>query len=112
MRRLAVLVVVLAGCDIAFGFEDVTIPPEALLVTGTYGQRFVTNDQSFAPIVSERVYPPGTISFAVTLDDGTEPTVDYKDDGTFSFSINEPGQSYRFAVTVDGQQGHIEQHAP
>src|SRR5512138_1832394 len=100
MARLAALAVALAGCDAVFGLTE--LQPGGPRVTGHYHQLYVTNDASFAPVVTDRVLLPGTVGLAVTLDDGTQPTVDYASDGTFSFPLAHAGQPYRLVTSVGG----------
>ena len=56
------------------------------IVTGHVRQRYVTNDEQFAPVVNERGMPAATAMTAVTLADGAMPNVSYREtDGAFSF---------------------------
>jgi hypothetical protein len=72
------------------------------LVTGRLGQRYATNDAAFMPTVMDYVYPPASVVMAVRLDDGTTSAVSYSDDGTFSFPLATPGQTYALAITAGG----------
>lgn len=116
MARLAVLAVVLAGCDAVFGLTDVHVPPDGATplprVVGHYHQLYVMNNADGSPLVVDRVYLPGTVSFAAILDDGTRPTVDYAADGTFSFPIAHEGQWYRFEVSADGTRNEVQSATP
>src|SRR5262245_2946639 len=104
MPRVVALVVVLAGCDKLFGLDELTGSSDATQVTGHFHALYTINNAAFEPQVAEHVYPPGMLSFAVTLDDGTQPAVDYAPDGTFSFPIETPGQRYRLIVSGDELQ--------
>jgi hypothetical protein len=111
---LAVVAVVLAGCDAVFGLTEVH-PGDANdgpRVTGHYHQLYVTNDQSFAPVVTDRTLLPGTVGIAVTLDDGTQSIVDYASDGTFSFALAHAGQPYRLVTSISGLGSEYQTAAP
>ena len=56
----------------------------------------------------DRTYPPGTIAFAVTLDDGSKPPVAYGNDGTFSFPRAASDQPYRLVITADGSTSELQ----
>jgi hypothetical protein len=98
----------LAGCDFAFGLQHLE---DEHRVTGRYYQSYVTNDENFAPLVRDRVYAPGAISIAVTLDDGTQPPVFYRPDGTLWFRLARPGQYYRIAFNADGRRSEYQSRA-
>lgn len=113
MARLAVLAVALAGCDAVFGLTELhSGDANGPRVTGHYHQLYVTNDATFAPVVTDRTLLPGTVGIAVTLDDGTQPTVDYASDGTFSFPLAHAGQPYRLVTSVGGLGSEYQTAAP
>ena len=54
------------------------------------------------PLLVETPYPSGSLEMTVRLDDGATPTVTYNDDGSFSFPLDTPGQTYKLAIEQAG----------
>lgn len=98
----------IAGCDFAFGLDEVSPPSiedaTRPRVTGRLWERYVTNDSAGSPMVLERVYEPGSIGIGVTLDDGSTPEVAYRPDGTFEFERADAAQPYRLVLGIAGSQ--------
>ena len=67
------------------------------IVTGTFHNAVVTNDATFAPVITDQ--PPRTISLSASLEDGTSVAVDYRGDGAFSFPAT---GWYEVVVIADG----------
>jgi hypothetical protein len=113
LRLAACAVVVLAGCDSVFGLTPITYTPDASAsrVTGSFKQTYIANDETFAPMIVDRVLPNGAISFGARLDDGTDVEVDYNADGTFAFPIAREGQRYRFFYTMNGVRSELQTDA-
>ena len=103
------LALLAAGCDQVLGLNV----RAANVVTGTYKQKYVSNDELFAPRLGEQIFAPGFVAFTVTLDDDSRPSVEYLPDGTFSFETVMPGQAYRLVVTAEtirSEFQHTAQH--
>ena len=77
------------------------------VVTGWFRNAVITNDASFAPIVSE--VPPQTITLNASLADGTSVPIDYRGDGAFSF---EASASYELNVVANGIPATYQTSAP
>lgn len=103
MARWAVMSLALASCDFALGLEQI----EQSHVEGSILHRYTVNDATYAPQVVERVVPRDQLPISVTLEDGTRPVVDYRDDGTFSFARDAPDQSYRLVFATDTLRAEI-----
>lgn len=93
----------LAGCDVLFGLNelsDVSEVPPSSRVHGTVWERYVTNGSDFTPLVVDHVYPD--LEIAATLEDGTEVSVTYNEDGSFELYRAHAEQLYRLSFTIDG----------
>lgn len=118
MRTVVSLAIAMlvAGCDFAFGLEEVSPPSiedaSRPRVTGRLWERYVTNDSTGSPVVVERIYEPGSIGIGVTLADGSTPDVDYRPDGTFEFVRADAAQPYRLVITVAGSHNEYQLDAP
>ncbi len=103
MTRWLCIALALGGCHLAFGLEEVD--PLATTVNGTLRFNSVVNDVKHEPMTVEEILAPGTFDLDVYLDNGSQVDVVYRDDGTFSFPIEYPGQRYRVSVNANGFVG-------
>ncbi len=98
-----------AGCETIFNVKGghdpkdavIDAPPDvpANVVAGSYTELYATNNPDLTPTTTSYVFAPSEITLTVTLDDGSTPPVDYNADGTFTFGLAQPGQSYRLVIT-------------
>ncbi len=105
---IAALASLVAGCQSIFHIARGHDPDGAALdepdvltnaVAGSYTELYATNNPDLTPTTGSYVFAPSDITLTVTLDDGSTPPVDYNADGTFTFELAQPGQSYRLVIS-------------